>query len=104
MGIKRLMRKMRRTFFGFRNEEVIEKTRAALRRHEARVEKMRQTWAEANAPCCPGCMFGAEYTEAMDQCTRTAMWLHNLLERRGTDEDKAEMQSLEWEYPPCAAL
>ncbi len=95
MRVKRTLRMLRRVLFGAHNATEIDRVRSALRRHEAKVDAMSYAWAEANAPCCPGCMFGDEYTRAADQCTRTRRWLIVLLTKRGRPEDLREAQRLE---------
>lgn len=80
-------------------ETEIARVRAALRRHEAKVDAMSDEWARLRAPCCPGCMFGQEYTKAADKCGRTGRWLKILLRRRGRSEDVAEAKRLEMDYP-----
>jgi hypothetical protein len=65
----------------------IDKVKAALLRHEAKVSAMDNEWSRVNGSCCPGCMFGGEYTDASEQVTRTGRWLGVLLRKRGTDDD-----------------
>ncbi len=72
----------------------IGRVRAALRRHEKVVDDMADTWARNNMPCCPGCAFGFEYTEATEQCIRTRRWLVVLLGKRGRPEDLDEIRRL----------
>lgn len=72
----------------------IDRVRAALRRHEAKCDAMSDEWARLRAPCCPACMFGAEYTKAADKCDRTRRWLIVLLGKRGRPEDLAEIARL----------
>jgi hypothetical protein len=53
----------------------IQKTEMALMRHRRKVDDMDRYWAERNGVCCPNCMFGSEYTEAIDKIERTEAWL-----------------------------
>jgi hypothetical protein len=82
----------------------IERVRAALRRHEAEVDRMNGEWERAGATCCPGCMFGAKYTAATEQCSRTGRWLKTLLRRRGTEADMREVSYLDGVYPETARV
>lgn len=82
-----------------RSGEEIVRVRAALRRHEGRIDAMVQTWRDRKAPCCPGCMFGETYREAREKCARTAFWLAVLLRRRAASGDAAEAERLGEEYP-----
>ena len=100
MRAKRALRLLRRRLFGERNASEIDLVKAALRRHEAKVDAMSDEWARLRAPCCPGCMFGDEYTEAADQCDRTRRWLIVLLRRRGRTEDVALARSIEMDCTP----
>jgi hypothetical protein len=82
----------------FLNTEIPRVT-SALRRHQARVDAMRTEWARLQAPCCPGCMFGCDYSEAVDKAERTARWLVHLLRKRGRPEDLREARIIETDLP-----
>jgi len=100
MSAKRAVRLLRRRLFGERNASEIDLVKAALRRHEAKVDAMSDEWARLRAPCCPGCMFGAEYSDAADKCERTRRWLIVLLQRRGLPDDLTRVRSLEMDCTP----
>lgn len=68
-------------------DDEIRLVRAALLRHRAAVDRMSGEWEDAGGGCCPGCMFGAQYTKATDQFKRTGAWLCVLLKRRGSLKD-----------------
>lgn len=102
VGARKKARRLWRLLFGARNATEIDRVRAALERHQARVDAMSDEWARLRAPCCPGCMFGAEYSSAVAQCERTAGWLRVLLCRRGSPDDIAEAARLDVDYPARA--
>lgn len=60
----------------------IELVRAALVRHQKRVDDMVDAWRDAQAPCCPGCMFGSQYYEATQKVERVEAWLKILESRK----------------------
>jgi hypothetical protein len=60
----------------------IDLVRAALVRHRKRIDDMDEAWREAQAPCCPGCMFGPQYTEATRKVERVEAWLAILESRK----------------------
>lgn len=55
--------------------------------------------ARVNGSCCPGCMFGMQYTEATEKCIRTGRWLKVLLRKRGRDEDLRKANRMDIDYP-----
>lgn len=61
-------------------EAEVEKTRKALRRHEANVSRMHDA-VRASGGCCPACAFGREYDKAATKVHRVETWLAHLLER-----------------------
>jgi hypothetical protein len=102
MGPRRLLRIARWLFARPRPEihTEIDRVRAALRRHQAVVDEMRERFSRERMSCCPSCAFGSRYTKACDQCERTAEVLVRLLRKRGRPEDLARARSLEFDYPP----
>lgn len=72
---------------------------AALARHEDAIDAMDHEWAVNRMPCCPGCAFGLQYTEAVAKATRTARWLAVLLAKRGHDGDAERSRFLHSEWP-----
>lgn len=60
--------------FLFGKPTEIEFVEAALKRYNARLNKMNDAWAE-NGTCCPNCMFGYEYTLLTDKIERVEKWL-----------------------------
>jgi hypothetical protein len=83
----------------FLNTEIPRVT-AALTRHEARIDAMSNEWARLGMPCCPGCMFGSDYTSAVDKAERTARWLAHLLRKRGRPQDLRKAARIEADLPP----
>jgi hypothetical protein len=77
------------------HDDEIERCKRALVRHHAVVDEMASEWSRVNGVCCPGCMFGATYSEAADQCERTGKWLCVLLRRRGRLADLKLVRAIE---------
>lgn len=47
---------------------------AAIARVEAKLDDMRQRWSDADAPCCPGCMFGQDWQRLAEKLSRQMHW------------------------------
>lgn len=81
-------------------DENIEATKASADRLSRKLDAMTDAWADAGGVCCPGCMFGSEYTAVAAKLERVLAWLKVLLLRRGRDEDVKLTQAIEMEAWP----
>jgi hypothetical protein len=54
---------------------------AAIVRTLLQIDAMEQQWRADDAPCCPGCMFGAQYREAEAKLERQKAWRAILAKR-----------------------
>jgi len=61
----------------------IARIQAALVRHRQRIDDMDREWRRRDGSCCPGCMFGAEYSEAVDKVGQVEAWLEARKAGRG---------------------
>ena len=52
-----------------------DRVRAALERHRQRILDMDTQWRDSGAPCCPGCLHGPQYYEALAKAERVEAWL-----------------------------
>lgn len=71
--------------------EEISLVRAALLRHEARLDN---DFPCEPGECCPECKYGDDYISLCEKAARTRGWLVILLEKRGWLMDVAEIQRL----------
>jgi hypothetical protein len=54
----------------------------AIWRHEDKINDMQRAWQEAGAICCPGCMFGKDWSDLAGRKERAEQQLRKLLTKR----------------------
>lgn len=65
----------------------IERTKAAILRYQATLDDFARRWRDSGGPCCPACMFGAQYSDVADKLERAREVLVRMLKKRGREED-----------------
>ena len=76
----------------------IDRVEAALARTNADIDRMAREWSRSGGVCCPGCMFGKDYSDACAKADRQAAWLVVLLSRRGRHGDAERINSLVFDH------
>jgi len=79
--LDRIVEKVLRLCGATRLDIELHRLEANIRRDEDRLKEMRDRAAGA---CCPGCFWGAVYSDLCDKQDRRAAWREVLLKRKGT--------------------